>query len=126
MAPLVRAGHGRPGGGPAFLPPAERPGDLAAAFARGRELVAEALWEEPLEAPPGTRALYGDPAFMALGLLAGGGGGAPLDRLFAERVAAPLGLGDTFFVGDGRSRPGRGPARGGATRRPSGARTGAR
>jgi CubicO group peptidase (beta-lactamase class C family) len=58
-----------PVAGRAFLPPAERPGDLAAAFARGREIVAEGLWEEPLEAPPGTRALYGDPAYLALGFL---------------------------------------------------------
>lgn len=88
--------------GQAFLPPAERPGDLAAAFARGREILAEALWEEPLEVPPGTRVLYGDPAFLALGFLVEAAGGAPLDRLFAERVAVPMGLNDTFFGGRGR------------------------
>ena len=96
----------------AFLPPAERPRDLAAAFARGRELVEEALWEEPLEAPPGTRALYGDPGFVALGLLVEAAGGAPLDRLFADRVAAPMGLHDTFFVGPGRLLAGTGPCAG--------------
>jgi CubicO group peptidase (beta-lactamase class C family) len=98
--------------GQAFLAPAERPADLGAAFARGREIVAEGLWEEPLEAPPGTRALYGDPAFLALGFLVEAAGGAPLDRLFAERVAGPMGMGDTFFVGPGRLAAGTGPCTG--------------
>jgi len=101
-----------PVAGQAFLPPAERPADLAAAFARGREIVAEGLWEEPLEAPPGTRALYGDPGFLALGFLLEAAGGAPLDRLFADRVAAPLGIPDTFFVGPGRLAAGLGPCTG--------------
>jgi len=92
-----------PVAGQAFLPPDLRPGDLRDAFARGREILEEALWEEPLEAPPGTRALYGDPAFLALGFLVEQAGGAPLDRLFADRVAGPLGLEDTFFTGQGRT-----------------------
>jgi CubicO group peptidase (beta-lactamase class C family) len=96
----------------AFLPPAERPRDLSAAFARGRELVLEGLFEEPLEAPPGTRALYGDPAFLALGLLVEAAGEAPLDRLFADRVATPMGLHDTFFIGPGRLLAGIGPCAG--------------
>ena len=101
-----------PVAGQAFLPPAERPADLAEAFARGREIVTEALWEEPLEADPGTRAVYGDPGFLALGLLLEAAAGAPLDRLFAERVAAPLGLPDTFFVGPARLAVGQGPCTG--------------
>ena len=101
-----------PVAGQAFLPPSERPADLAAAFARGREIVAEGLWEEPLEAEPGTRALYGDPGFLALGFLLEAAGGAPLDRLFADRVAVPLGAPDTFFVGPGRLAVGQGPCAG--------------
>ena len=88
-----------PVAGQAFLPPAERPADLGAAFARGREILVEGLTEESLEAEPGTRALYSDPGFLALGFVLEAAGGAPLDRLFAERVAAPMALGDTFFVG---------------------------
>ena len=101
-----------PVAGQAFQPPDLRPGDLRDAFARGREILEEALWEEPLEAPPGTRTLYGDPAFLALGLLLERAGGAPLDRLFEDRVAGPLGLGDTFFVGPGRLAVGQGPCSG--------------
>jgi CubicO group peptidase (beta-lactamase class C family) len=101
-----------PVAGQAFLPPAERPTDLAAAFARGREIVAGALWQEPLEALPGTRALYGDPGFIALGLLLEAAGGAPLDRQFADRVAAPMGMADTFFVTAGRIATGLAPCAG--------------
>jgi CubicO group peptidase (beta-lactamase class C family) len=101
-----------PVAGQAFRPPDLRPGDLRDAFARGREILEEALWEEPLEAPPGTRTLYGDPAFLALGFLLERAGGAPLDRLFEDRVTGPLGLRDTFFVGTGRLSVGQGPCAG--------------
>jgi len=101
-----------PVAGQAFLPPDLRPGDLRDAFARGRELVEEALWAEPLEVPPGIRALYGDPAFLALGFLLERAGEAPLDRLFSDRVAGPLGLVDTFFVGPGRMAVGLAPCAG--------------
>ncbi|MEI6225301.1 MAG: serine hydrolase domain-containing protein [Deltaproteobacteria bacterium] len=101
-----------PVAGQAFLPPAERPVDLAAAFARGRELVVGALWQEPLEAPQGTRALYCDPGFIALGLLVEAAGGAPLDRQFADRVAAPMGLADSFFVTAGKIATGLAPCAG--------------
>jgi CubicO group peptidase (beta-lactamase class C family) len=66
----------------------------------GREAVEEALFEEPLETGPGRRALYGDPGFMILGLLLERLAGAPLPRLFAERVAGPLGLSDTRFASE--------------------------
>jgi CubicO group peptidase (beta-lactamase class C family) len=66
--------------------------------ARRRAAVIEALLAEPLEAPPGERCTYSDPGFMALGLLLEAALGAPLPALFEARVAAPLGLRDTFFV----------------------------
>jgi CubicO group peptidase (beta-lactamase class C family) len=66
--------------------------------ARRRAAVVEALFAEPLEAPPATRTTYSDPGFMALGLGLEAALGARLPALFEARVAAPLGLRDTFFV----------------------------
>ena len=65
---------------------------------RRRALVVEALMVEPLQAPPATRSVYSDPGFMALGLALEAALGARLPALFEARVAAPLGLTDTFFV----------------------------
>lgn len=59
------------------------------------------LAAEPLEARPGTRALYSDLGFLALGLALERAGGAILDRLVQDLVLAPLGLGDTFFLREG-------------------------
>jgi CubicO group peptidase (beta-lactamase class C family) len=66
--------------------------------ARRRAAVIEALFLEPLEAPPGTRFVYSDPGFMALGLGLEAALGERLPALFEARVAAPLGLRDSFFV----------------------------
>ncbi|HVP67674.1 MAG TPA: serine hydrolase domain-containing protein [Anaeromyxobacteraceae bacterium] len=96
---------------PAFLPPAERPPDLAAAFRRGRALVEELVCAEPLEAAPGARAVYGDSGFLALGFLLERASGTALDALFAERIAGPLGLGDTLYVREGCARDARGGER---------------
>jgi CubicO group peptidase (beta-lactamase class C family) len=84
----------------AFLPPRERPPlpALAGAFRRGRALVREAVLAEPLEAASGTRAVYSDPGFLALGLLLEELLGEPLSRAAERRVFAPLGLGATFFL----------------------------
>jgi CubicO group peptidase (beta-lactamase class C family) len=62
--------------------------------------VEAAIAAAPLEAPPGTRAVYSDLGFIALGMLLERLGGAPLDVLCDERVFGPLGLGRTCFLPD--------------------------
>jgi serine-type D-Ala-D-Ala carboxypeptidase len=56
-----------------------------------------ALGGLPLEFATGTRVVYGDPNFILLGLVLERVAGRPLDALFAERVARPLGLARTGF-----------------------------
>jgi len=91
-------------------------GALGAAIERGRALVRQALLAEPLEAPPGARALYSDPGFIALGLVLEAALGAPLPALFAARVAAPLGLTQTGFLAPDAPPEGFAPARRSAAR----------
>jgi CubicO group peptidase (beta-lactamase class C family) len=50
----------------------------------------------PLESTPGTQAIYSDLGYIALGAMIEAVLGQPLDLLFAERVAQPLGLGTTY------------------------------
>ncbi len=64
--------------------------------ARG-EIYARAL-REPLEAQPGTRAVYSDVGFMLLGALVELLSGAPLHQYCAERIFQPLQLRDTVFL----------------------------
>ena len=89
-----------PVAGAAFLAPGARPplAALRAAFARGKELVRAAVLAERPEAPPGTRALYSDAGFLALGFLLEALLGEPLARAAERRVFAPLGLSSTFFL----------------------------
>jgi len=84
----------------AFLPPGERPpfAALRVAFHRGRDIVRAGVLAEPLEAAPGTRAVYSDPGFIALGLLLEEIAGEPLSAAVDRRVLRPLGLGSTFFL----------------------------
>ncbi len=84
----------------AFLPPGVRPpfAALGDAFERGKELVRAAVLAEPLEAPPGARAVYCDPGFLALGFLLEELAGERLARLADLRVFAPLGLRDTLYL----------------------------
>jgi CubicO group peptidase (beta-lactamase class C family) len=60
--------------------------------------VREAVLAERLEAVPGTRAVYSDPGFLALGFLLEAAGGAPLARLADDLVFGPLGLASTCFL----------------------------
>lgn len=79
--------------------PAHRPFWKQAAESPAERLAIERLAaREPLEYPPGTRAVYSDLGFIVLGWLLERLTGARLDTLFRERVAAPLGLGATSFV----------------------------
>ena len=94
LAAALRAGGGRRRRGaglPAALgaPPLA---ELAASFARGEALLREAVLAEPLEAPPGSRPVYSDLGFLALGWILEAAGGDRLWRLAQRRVFEPLGL----------------------------------
>jgi CubicO group peptidase (beta-lactamase class C family) len=78
--------------------PREAAPEPAEEAAGRRARVVGALLAEPVEAPPGSRAVYSDPGFMALGLALEAALGARLSTLFEARVARPLGLESTFFV----------------------------
>ena len=68
---------------------------------RGCDALVAAAAATPLEAAPGTRALYSDLGFILLGAALERAAGAPLDALFAARVSGPLGLASTFFLRQG-------------------------
>ncbi len=77
--------------------PAHRPFWRQAAGSPAERLaIARLAAREPLEHPPGTRAVYSDLGFILLGWLLERLTGARLDVLFAERIARPLGLAATF------------------------------
>jgi CubicO group peptidase (beta-lactamase class C family) len=65
-------------------------------LARGN--LAAYVADAPLTTPPGSRTVYSDVGFVALGLVLQRAGGAPLDALAAGRVFGPLRLERTFFV----------------------------
>lgn len=60
--------------------------------ARARARVLARLQAEPPPTEPGAREVYSDLGYLVLGWALEAAGGAPLDRLFAERIARPLGL----------------------------------
>jgi len=74
-----------------------RAGDLAGQPSPRTALVQLAA-THPLDAAPGERAAYSDLGYIALGAVLEAAGGAPLERLFADRVAGPLGLDATGYV----------------------------
>lgn len=67
--------------------------------------VADEIGGLPLAYETGTRVVYSDPSYIALGLALERATGATLDALFAERVAGPLGLTSTGYRPDGALRP---------------------
>jgi CubicO group peptidase (beta-lactamase class C family) len=64
----------------------------------GRELILDECHNEPVVANPDEKTIYSDIGYIILGEILDQVGGAPLDALFAQYVARPLGLIDTFFV----------------------------
>jgi CubicO group peptidase (beta-lactamase class C family) len=59
---------------------------------------------------PGAAAVYGDLDFIVLGALVEAVARQPLDAFCAERIFAPLGMRETFFVRLGDGEPGLAPA----------------
>jgi serine-type D-Ala-D-Ala carboxypeptidase len=65
---------------------------------RGREAVRRLVAAEAPEALPGSRTLYSDLNFILLDWILERIHGQPIDTLFGEWLAGPLGLGSLFFV----------------------------
>jgi CubicO group peptidase (beta-lactamase class C family) len=77
---------------PELLDPACPP----ATRARVREQVVQAAAQTPLAAPPRTRTAYSDVGFILLGEILSHVSGKPLDFLFNQYIAEPLGLSARF------------------------------
>jgi CubicO group peptidase (beta-lactamase class C family) len=77
---------------PELLDPACPP----ATRARVREEVVQAAAQTPLAAPPRTRTAYSDVGFILLGEILSRAAGKPLDFLFNQHIAEPLGLSARF------------------------------
>ncbi|MFL5345622.1 MAG: serine hydrolase domain-containing protein [Hyalangium sp.] len=77
---------------PELLDPACPP----ATRARVREAVVQAAARTPLAAPARTRTAYSDVGFILLGEILSRAAGKPLDFLFNQYIAEPLGLGARF------------------------------
>lgn len=82
---------------PKWLPLYADPGDPAR--------VLDHIATRPLAYETGARVVYSDPGFITLGAAVERALGDPLDALFADRVAGPLGLADTGFRPDASKRP---------------------
>jgi CubicO group peptidase (beta-lactamase class C family) len=62
-----------------------------------RDVMVDAVLAEPLEAAPGTRVVYSDLGFITLGAVVETVTGVPLDEVWRDRVAAPIGLRHSGF-----------------------------
>ncbi len=71
---------------------------------RRRDTLLRWILREPLEHRPGARRLYSDLGYMLLGWILEEVSGMPLDRLFQERIAAPLDIGLGFRPRIGKER----------------------
>lgn len=67
----------------------------------GREFIIDSCLNEIMEEEPGSTTAYSDLGYMLLGEIVEKTAGSPLDQLFAERIAKPLKLNNTFFVRSG-------------------------
>ncbi|HYD51923.1 MAG TPA: serine hydrolase domain-containing protein [Gemmatimonadaceae bacterium] len=72
---------------------------------RGREQYLAQIEQRPLRGAPGAHMVYSDWDIILLQSVVERITGRPLDSLFAERVAGPLGLRETRFLPDAALRP---------------------
>ena len=86
---------GHAGGFPAWRPFYEVWGVLPASARRSAAL--RTVLQEPLENPPGRKAVYSDINFILLGLLLEQVGGERQDVLFSREIARPLNLSHTSY-----------------------------
>ena len=63
----------------------------------GRRMILDSCYAEELISEPGSKTIYSDIGYIILGEMLDHAGSAPLDELFAKRIAKPLGLSDTFY-----------------------------
>src|SRR2546421_7106668 len=63
------------------------------------------LYREPLRSPPGTRFVYSDINYIALGEVVHRVSGMMLDEFARQNIFAPLGMRDTGFRPDAKLRP---------------------
>lgn len=94
IAHLVNHVSGLPAWQPYFR---ELPESLIGTDA-GKTFILDACFNEPLISKPGEKTIYSDLGYIILGEILEQAGNAPLDVLFKQRIAKPLGLADTFFV----------------------------
>lgn len=82
----------------AYLEKERKTGERLLATPTAREGIIDRTLRSKLVHDPGTAAVYGDLDFIALGALVEAVARQPLDDFCTERVFAPLGMSDTFFV----------------------------